>query len=178
MENKKLVLDFIKPKNLVVTIIFTVFPLTWIFGLIYLLFTYLPCRIRAGKCVAALEAKGELDKAASELANANKETFMKGNVVLTDNYLFCKKTGVVIPCKDILWTYKFRQTTSLLFIPLVVRDSLYVATKTMKPFAAFTMGKDKTEQVVGAIMGIYKRNNSCLVGFTNENSKSYKALRK
>ena len=57
-----------------------------------------------------------------------------------------------------------------------VNDSLYMAAKDMKPRSVATMGKDKMEELKNAILEIYRHNNNCLVGYTNETSAKYKLL--
>lgn len=177
MNSKKTIKGFINP-NLTVIIILTVFPLTTIIGLLALLFGTLPTMSRSKKCLEALESKGELDRAATELTSANAKRYVNGKLVLTDNYIFCKGTGIVLSYSDVLWTYKHRLTRSLLFIPIAVNDSIYLATKTMKPREVATMGKDKMDEIKNAIVEIYRHNNSCLIGYTNENVAKYKALKK
>ncbi len=177
MDSKKIISKFIKP-NLVAVIIFLIFPLTTIFALIALLFGTLPTINRANKYIKALEEKGELDKAAAEFISQNAKKLIKEKVVLTENYMFCKNRGIVLPYSEVLWAYKHRQTTSFLFIPINVTDSLFIATKKIKPMQVAHMGKDKKEQIKDAILEIYNHNNSCLVGYTNENVAQYKVLRK
>lgn len=48
----------------------------------------------------------------------------------------------------------------------------------MKPREVATMGKDKMDEIKNAIVEIYRHNNSCLIGYTNENVAKYKALKK
>lgn len=136
----------------------------------------IPALIRAGKSVAKLERNGELDRAAAELTAPGSKKFIKQKLVFTDNYVFCKRTGYVFSYDEILWAYKHRQTTTLLFIPIKVDDSLYIATKSVKPRSIASMGKDKTEEIKNAIIEIYTHNNNCMIGYTNENLQKYKAL--
>ena len=175
MYSKKIIKSFINP-NIIPVILFILFPLTSFFGLLFLLAVSLPTLIRAGKTIAKLERNGELDKAAAELISPNSKKFVNQKLVLTDNYVFCKKTGYVFSYDEILWAYKNRHTTTLFFIPIKVTDSLYVATNGVKPRMIASMGKDKTEEIKNAILEIYTHNNNCLIGYTNENLQKYKAL--
>ena len=175
MNSKKQIMSFIKPTVLPIVIL-TIFPLTCIFGLAILLSATIPNYNRAKKSIAKLESSGELDKAAAELMSTNTKRFIKGKLIFTDNYIFCSKTGYVFSYNEILWTYKHKFTQTFLFIPINVTESLYVATKTMKPRAAASMGKDKMNEIKNAILEIYNHNNSCLVGYSNENASNYKLL--
>lgn len=58
----------------------------------------------------------------------------------------------------------------------MVTDSLYLATKTMKPKLAASMGKDKNEQIKASIIEIYGHDWNCLIGYYGENAPQYKAL--
>lgn len=174
MESKKEIMRFIRP-NLVLPIIFLIPPVT-IFGLIILLFSTIPTYVRANKNVGKLESRGELDKAAAELTSPSARRYMNGNLILTDNYVFCRRTGHVFAYSDILWAYKHRFTKRFLFIPICVTDSLYLATKDTKPAQVAAMGKDKMDEIKNAIVEIYTHNRTCLVGYTKENASNYKHL--
>lgn len=173
MESKKKIMHYIQP-NLVLPIILLIPPLT-LFGLILLLCT-IPPYIRAKKNVSKLEESGELDQAAAELMSPNAKRWVNGNVILTENYAFCKHTGLVFTYDEILWAYKHRFTRRFLFIPISVTDSLYLATKGMKPGAVASMGKDKMDEIKNAIVEIYNHNRNCLIGYTKENVAGYKQL--
>lgn len=174
MDSKKKIMSFIRP-NLVLPIILLIPPLT-VFGLIILLFSTIPTYVRASKHISKLESSGELDQAAEELTSANAKRYMNGKVVLTDNYVFCKRNGFVFTYDEILWVYKHRYTKRFLFIPISVTDSLYLASKDMKPHQVAAMGKDKMDDIKNAIVEIYRHNNKCLIGYTNENAAKYKQL--
>lgn len=175
MNNKKIIKGFINP-NIIPVIVFTLFPFTCVFGLIVLLTVSLPALIRAGKTIDKLERNGELDKAAAELISPSSKKYINQKLVLTDNYIFCKKNGYVFSYDEILWAYMHRQKTTFLFIPIKVTDSLYVATTGMKPRSIAYMGKDKTDEIKNAIIEIYTHNNNCMIGYTNVNLQKYKAL--
>lgn len=173
MDSKKKIMSFIRP-NLVLPIILLIPPLT-LFGLIILLFSTIPTYIRASKHISKLETSGKLDEAAEELSFANAKRYMNGKVILTDHYVFCKRTGFVFAYDEILWVYKHRFTRSFLFIPISVTDSLYLATKDTKPSQVAAMGKDKMDDIKNAILEIYQ-HNKCLVGYSKENTAQYKQL--
>ena len=108
--------------------------------------------------------------------STNTKRFIKGKLIFTDNYIFCSKTGYIFSYNDILWTYKHKLTQTFLFIPINVTESIYIATKTMKPKQVASMGKDKTNEIKNAILEIYNHNNSCLIGYSNETASNYKLL--
>lgn len=176
MDAKKTISKFIRP-NLVLPIIFLVPPLTFL-GLIMVLCGTLPTYSKVKKSLAKLEASGALEKAAEEMTSSNAKHLIKGKVIMTDNYVFCKGTGFVFTYDEIQWAYRQRFTRRLLLIPIKVNDSLYLATKTMKPREAAIMGKDKKEEIKAAILEIYNHNSKCLVGYSNENIAAYKAMTK
>ena len=174
MDSKKKIMSFIRP-NLVLPIVLLIPPLT-LFGLIVLLFSTIPTYVRASKHVSRLETSGKLDEAAEELSSANAKRYMNGKVILTDHYVFCKRTGFVVAYDEILWVYKHRFTRRFLFIPISVTDSLYLASKDMKPCQVAAMGKDKMDDIKNTIVEIYRHNNKCLVGYSKENTAQYKQL--
>lgn len=177
MNEKKIVSDFINPKWIPVVILLIV-PVVNFFALIFFLTTTLPALLRGNKKIKELEENGLLSKAASELTTQSAKRFVKGKIVFTDNYVFCKGNGFIFSYDEILWAYKHRQTTSFLFIPISVTDSLYLATKKMAPRQLVSKGKDKTDEIKNSIIEIYNHNNNCLVGYTNETCAKYKELKK
>ena len=177
MSEKKIISSFINPKWIPVVILMII-PVINFFALIFFLTTTLPALLRANKKLKELEANGLLAKAAAELIGTNKKSFIKGKIVLTDSFVFCKGNGFMFSYDEILWTYKHRQTTTFLFIPISVTDSLYLATKKMNPRLVVSMGKDKKDTIKSAIIEIYNHNNNCLVGYTNETIAKYKELKK
>lgn len=131
---------------------------------------------KAKKSIAKLESNGELQRAADEITSTNAKHLMNGKVILTDHYIFCKGTGYIFKYDEVMWVYKYRFTKTLFFIPIKVTDSLYLATKTQKPKAVVSMGKDKMDEIKDTILTIYSHNNNCLIGYTNENIAKYKTL--
>lgn len=175
MDSKKRIKQFIGP-NWIPVIILLVIPFFTAIGLIVLLCATLPTASRAKKSIAKLEAAGELDKAAEELTSSNVKTFMKSTVICSDNYMFCKRTGYLFKYDEIMWVYKHRFTQRVLFIPVKVTDSIYVATKTTKAKQVALMGKDKMDEIKNLILEIYRHNSSCLVGYSQETQAKYKQL--
>lgn len=178
MESKKTLLKFIRPNLIPSIIALVIFPIGTLIGLLYLLCNCLPAWLSANKSIAALESKGELDKAAAELASPNAKKLVKEKVILTDNYVFCKGTGAILTYDQIQWAYMHRQRTTFLFIPIKVTDSLYLGVNGKKVGCYASMGKDKNEEIKDTIVTIYSHNPNCLVGFTKENQAKFKALSK
>lgn len=139
----------------------------------------LPALIRMNANLKRLEELGLLEKAAEELDSPSATVVGKGKGVLTENFLFGKNTGLVLPYTDILWTYKHKQTTTVLFIPVQTVESLMICTAKKQAIQAINLGgKDKKEELKNAILTIYQKNPNVLVGYSQENQKAYKALRK
>ena len=145
MDSKKKIRKFINPSFAPAIIWMFVIGFGTIIGLILLLGVALPTMKRAKKNVAKLEAAGLLDKAAAEMTGPGAKYYIKGKLILTENFIFCKRTGLVLTYDEVLWAYKHRFTQRVLFIPVKVTDSLFLATKTMKPCSVASMGKDKMD---------------------------------
>ena len=176
MDSKKTIKQFVGP-NLVPQIILLLIPfIGWFFGLILLFFTTIPEIIRTNKGIAKLEAAGKLEQAAAEIKSATAKRFVNGNIILTDNYIFCKNNGFIFTYDEVQWAYRHRFTQTALFIPIKVSDSLYLATATLKPRGVVSMGKDKLDEIKNVIVEIYRHNNNCLVGYSQENIAKYRAL--
>ncbi len=175
MDSKKIVAGYVRP-NWIVTVILMIIPIVGFFAFIVFLCRTLPSLIRANKSLKKLEANGQMEQAATQLISADSKKLMKGRLTLTESFVFCKATGYIFTYDEILWTYKHRQTNTVLFIPIQVTDSLYLASKGMKPRPVVSMGKDKLDEIKTAILEIYAHNNSCIVGYNNETVARYKAL--
>lgn len=176
MSAKKNLASFLRPNWIILVILFLV-PYVNIFCLFVFLFNTLPAIRRANKLINKLEAEGKLQNAAAELTSSAAKHYMKGKVVLTPNYMFCKRRGYVFSYDEIVWAYRHTHTTSFLFIPVSTVDSVFLATKTMKPTQVASMGKDKLGEIKNVLVDIYNHNNSCLLGYSDETKAKYKALK-
>lgn len=176
MNAKKTVAKFIRPNWIPLAISFLI-PIVNFFTLITFFTTTLPALIRANKTLKKLQQKNILEQVAADLLNTNSKRFMKGKVVMSDNYVICKNTGYVFTYDEIVWAYRTRQSTAFLEIEFNVADSLYLATADKNPVPVALIHKDKNNEVTNAIVEIYT-HNQCLVGYTNESLAKYKALRK
>ncbi len=165
MDSKKRIMSFIKP-SATLAIVMMIPPLT-LFGIIILLTTTLPASMHAKKSIEKLENSGELDKAATELCSSNAKKLVNGRIVLTDNYIFCKFIGYVIKYSDIIWAYKGRKKGC---------DTLFIATKDISPVGVASKDFDRMDEVKNALIEIYKHNNQCMIGYTNENISKYEKL--
>lgn len=175
MESKKIVAGFVRP-NWILMVILMLIPIVGFFAFVAFLCGTLPTLLRANKSLKNLEESSDMDKAAKELTSADSKKIMNGKLILTENYVFCKGTGYIFTYDEILWAYRHRQTNTILFIPIQVIDSLYIAAKGMKPKMVASMGKDKLDEIKAAILEIYNHNQNCLIGYTNESVAKYKSL--
>ena len=158
----------------VLIIIFLIPPLTFI-GLILIFVLIINLRTTQ-KSIAKLEDSGTLEKAAAEMMSANARYLIKGNVIFTENYIFCKRTGLVLRYDEILWAYKHRHTSYTIVADQVL-DSLALAVEGMKKtIDAVTISKDKDHEIEIAILEIYRHNKHCLIGYTDENIRKYKEM--
>lgn len=165
MDSKKKIMGFIKP-NSTLAIVMMIPPLT-LFGIIILLTTTLPAKMRAKKSIEKLENSGKLDKAAAELSSQNTKRLINGRIVLTDNFVFCKFIGCVFEYSEILWAYKGSKRGS---------DMLFVATKDMTPMQVASIDFDRMNEVKNSLIEIYNHNNHCMIGYTKENEAKYRKI--
>lgn len=117
------------------------------------------------KCFARLEERGLADKAAAELSSGIFETFGKDAARISQNFLYCKKTGVVLSFDDILWCYQ--RVQRVYFVR--VGSALIVNTLFLKGAAGvgfeFKKGDESVEELMRVIAS---KNPSVMVGFTPE----------
>lgn len=178
MDAKKAIVKFVKPNMVPVIILICIPPILTIIGLLLLLCVTLPANKRVNKRIEELEANGELERAYAEFTSPNAKHLIKGKLILTEHYIFGKNSGLILTYDEVKWAYKHRYTRSVLFIPIVVTDSLYLATKTFKPGPIAGKGRDKKDDIKTAIIEIYNHNRNCLIGYTKENAAAYKAMTK
>ena len=175
MDAKKQIQQFINPNWIPAVILIVVFPLAF-FGLILLLCVVLPGLNRSKKSIQKLEALGKLNQAAMELHSPTAKRYMDGKLILTDNFVFCKRTGYIFTYDELVWAYRHRFTQRLLLIPIKVTDSLCLATRAMKAKQVVSMGKDKHDQIKFALLEIHNHNTGCLLGYSDENVAAYKRM--
>ena len=183
MDAKKKINQFIGPNWIPGIIMIILFPLA-IFGLFYLLFIALPRSNTAKRNLEKLEENGQLEQAAAELTSQNAKQYMDGKLVLTDHFVFCKKTGQIYTYDEFVWIYRHTFTQRFFLIPVKVTESLYASTtiaKTGKPSQALpiaSMGKDTMDQIKNAIIEIYNHNKNCMIGYSDQNVAAHKQMLK
>ncbi len=140
---------------------------------------FFPIKSKVKDSMLKLEAKGLVEKATEEMNSPDAKTVCKNKAILTENFLFCRKTGWAIELSEITWAYKHKFTQTVLFIPVYTTESLMVACGKNKVFQVLSFsGKDKKDELKDIILKAYSKNPNMLVGFTPENEKAHKVLRK
>ena len=183
MDAKKKIMQFIGPNWIPGIVMIIIFPLAF-FGLIHLLFIALPANNTAKRCLKKLEENGQLEQAAAELTSHNAKQYMDGKLILTDHFVFCKKSGQIFTYDEFVWIYRHTFTQRVLLIPIRVTESLYASTmiaKTGKPSQAYpiaSMGKDKMDQIKNAMVEIYNHNRNCMIGYSDQNIAVHKQMLK
>lgn len=157
-------------------IAYTILMLT-VFPLIIGLFGTIPGLIRTSGAIRRLRNAGQLDLAEAELSSGRVTEMCKRKAGCTEHFLFARKGCSACAYTDILWAYKHRFTQRLLFIPIYTIESVMVCTR-KGSFSISLGGKDKKNELVELIKEIYRHNPRVLVGYTEENKKTYKALTK
>lgn len=132
-----------------------------------------PAAVTTKKCLRALEAAGQLERAAMELEAPGAYVLGKDGCRITQNFVFTRGTGFAAPCKDILWT--FQRDQRVYFMP--VNSFLVMQTAEVGGSAPFGK-RDKDGQIAQAMMQLLQRNPDIMVGFNSENSKRFKERRK
>lgn len=127
--------------------------------------------------IKRLKKAGQLETAEAELSSGNVTEMCKRKAACTEHFLFARRGADAFAYTDILWVYKYKFTQRLLFIPIYTTESVIVETKNRKSSISLG-GKDKNNELVELIKTIYQHNPNVLVGYTEENKKAYKALRK
>lgn len=153
---------------------------TWVLSYIPCLvglFRTLPGLIRTFGTINRLKKAGQFDTAEAELSGGNVTEMCKRKAACTEHFLFARRGANAFAYTDILWVYKYKFTQRLLFIPIYTSESVIVETKNTK-FSINLGGKDKNNELVELIKTIYQHNPNVLVGYTEENKKACKALRK
>ena len=130
----------------------------------------------AKKCLNHLEERNLLDRAAQQLENTAGHTVIgKNKGICTQEFLFGKGTGAVLPYSEILWAYK--QEVRRYGIP--VNCYLVAGTLYLKPQGVIDIpGADRKGFLGDALAVIAQRNPNAALGFTNENRVAYNAAYK
>lgn len=145
----------------------------FLFGLFFLIMTGRSEKI-AKKCLARLEELNLLDRAAQQVENVEVNTIIgKNKGMLSQEFLFGKGTGVVVPYSEILWCYQ--QDRKRNFVP--VNSYLMIATSYMDAQGAVDLDRyDRKGVISGAIEEIAQRNHNVLIGYSRENGQAYRSM--
>ena len=125
------------------------------------------------KCYKQLDDRYLLEKAAEQLKNTESHTVIgKNRGILTQDFLFGKGTGAVIPYSDIVWAYKLDQRRNF----VVANSYLMVATLYMSAQGVIDMNRNDRDGHIGTSLSVIsQRNPKALLGYTSENGKAYQA---
>lgn len=147
-----------------------------IFGIAFLVGPVRASR-NAKKCLQNLEEKGLLERAAQQLENTEMHTVIgkKNRGIMTQDFIFGKGTGMVVPYTDIIWCYQNDRRYN--FVP--VNSYLMVGTVVNGVEPAVDLNKyDKDGFIVEALEQIAQRNSQAMVGYKREFLKAFKEIRK
>ena len=127
----------------------------------------------AKKCLKVLEERCLVEKAAQQLENTAGHTVIgKNRGILTQDFIFGKGTGAVVPYSDVIWAYRQEQKRNF----VAVNSYLMVGTAWMGVTGVIDLNRpDKHGHISEALAVIAQRNPEALLGYTNENNKAYKA---
>lgn len=154
---------------------------SWFFAALFsflflLVFAILNGRAKkvAKKCMKQLEDRCLLEKAAQQLENTESHTVIgKNRGIMTQDFLFGKGTGAVIPYSDIVWTYQQEQRRNF----VAVNSYLMVATLYMSAQGVIDLNRPDRKGYIGTALAIItQKNPNVLLGFTSENGKAYRAM--
>jgi len=125
------------------------------------------------KCLAVLEERCLLEKAAQQLGNKEAQLVVgKNRGIMTQDFIFGKGTGAVLAYSDAIWAYK--QDAKRGFMP--VNSYLMVGTPWMDVVSVIDLNKpDKYGHVSEALAMIAEKNPEALLGYSNEFRRAYKA---
>jgi len=125
-------------------------------------------------CIDLLASKGELDAAAAELADASAVIIGNDMARTTANYLFGRKTGVVLRYDDIAYCYTGVKGSAKNMI-----GCFFVSTKDKKNIQAANLGRLNYNAYGGQLeAAVAEHNPNALVGNTQMNAAAYKEIYK
>lgn len=144
-----------------------------LFGLVFLILSLRAAGL-AKKCLNRLEELGLTERAAQQAEFADSNTLIgKNRGMLSQEFLFGKGTGVVVPYSDILWCYQLDRKRN--FIP--VNSYLMVGTKSLGAVQAVDLNRnDRNGVIAEAIDHIAQHNPEAMVGYSRELAKAFNAI--
>lgn len=125
------------------------------------------------KSLKRLEELGLVDRAAQQLEQP-VVSCKKDQGRITSEFLFGKGTGVAMSLKDVHWAY--RKTMRTNFVP--TNDMLMVGDGRKAPITAVNLGRHDEEDINKLLIEINVRNPEALLGYSNENIKAYREIRR
>lgn len=138
-----------------------------------LVLVILPINSLTKKSLNRLEDLNLTDRAAQQLEDGSYTTIGKDLIRMSDNVFFAKKSGLAVPYSDILWIYKRTVRTNLVIV------NLYLNVCTKDKEISVHLGGPKAEALLQqAAVAIAEKNPNVLIGYSKENQKAYKALKK
>ena len=120
-----------------------------------------------------LEEIGELENAELEFVCPDNLIFEKQGVVISEHFMYCKRQGVAVHCREIVWIYcrdissSFIRKKLTLFVGMLNGRTIQVASNRMT-----NEFKEFLNQVANTIRA---KNNDILFGLTPQNRKEYRA---
>lgn len=144
-------------------------------GFIFLLIYWSSSRV-AKKCLRRLEELCLTERAAQQLQNTEHHMVIgKNKGLLSQDFLFGRGTGIVVPYSEILWCYQQNRRVNL--IP--VDSYLMVGTKATAVVAAVDLGGNDSKGIIAQALAIIcQRNPNAMAGYTAEASRAFNAIRK
>ncbi len=151
---------------------------TFLFGLVFLLLAG-----RAGslarRCLKRLDELGQVEAAGAELdaalANLSPDTclsLLNGKLLMTEHFVFARRSGVAVPYTDIQWCF-LRVQQAYAFITNTILVVYTHQIRNMPLLGAANKNAD-ADAVEAAIARIREKNPETLFGFTVENRTEYK----
>ena len=127
------------------------------------------------RCIKRLGQLGLTDEAASQLDSPLNEIIGSDATRISQDYIFCRTNGTVIPLNDILWLYGHVQR----YNGAVVSETLQAGTRNGKTYAVCQAGKKSgtDSDSFSRIMEIlHERFPDIMLGYSLENLNTYGQL--
>lgn len=127
------------------------------------------------RCIKRLNQLGLTDEAAAQLESPVNEIIGDDVTRISQDFIYCKQTGTVIPLSDILWVYGHVQR----YNGAVVSETLQAATRNNKTQAICQVSKKKgtdTDSFSRIMEVIHERFPDVMLGYSLENLNAYGTL--